>query len=162
MTVTRTVTHTVTRTTATSSSASPCSASQLGATFKVLPGSAGAGNIVYALKLTNTSQTTCSVSGIPTVQLQDANGKDLPTHASLNDTGAPSTPVSLSPGSSATSQARFSPDVNGTGESGNPCEPVASTLVVTAPGGGTLSAKIDPATSVCSHGQLGFTNFAAG
>ena len=42
----------------------PCTSPQLTATFSVIPNSAGAGNIVYALRLTNRSQRTCFVSGL--------------------------------------------------------------------------------------------------
>lgn len=159
-TQTVTVAHTVTETVTTTGAAAnggPCEASDLTGTFSVLQGSAGAGNIVYTLRLTNASQVACFVTGVPTVQLLDANGSALPSHATA-DPGQASAPlVILTPGASASSQARFSPDVVGQGESGNPCEPVASTLRVSV-GGGTLDVKIDPPTSVCSHGRMSLTN----
>jgi hypothetical protein len=161
VTVTRTVTHTVTTTAAPapSSAAGACNASDLTGTFAVLAGSAGAGNIVYTLHLTNASQQSCFLSGIPDVQLLDANGKALPTKPVPAQAGAQTAAKAiLAPGASASSQARFSPDVPGVGESGNPCEPKASTLRVTV-GNGTLDVKIDPPTSVCSHGSLQLSNY---
>jgi len=160
VTVTRTVTHTVTTTAASTTPASgACDASDLTGTFSELAGSAGAGNIVYTLRLTNASQDSCFLSGLPQVQLLDAVGKQLPTKTTPEQPGAQTAAKAIvAPGASATAQARFSPDVNGVGESGNPCEPKASTLRVTV-GNGTLAVKIDPATSVCSHGALQLTNY---
>jgi Protein of unknown function (DUF4232) len=156
--VTRTVTRTVI-TTGELQASNACDASDLTGTFSELAGSAGAGNIVYTLRLTNAAQDTCFVSGQPQVQLLDANGKELPTHPTPAQPGTQTAvKVPVAPGASATSQARFSPDVNGVGESGNPCEPKAYTLRVTV-GSGTLDVKIDPPTSVCSHGGLQLTNY---
>jgi hypothetical protein len=164
--VTRTVTHTVTvapTTTSTStgsgSSAAPCSASDVSATFAVEPGSAGAGNIVYKLTVTNTSSSACSVTGLPAVQLLDATHKPLPTHPTAQFPGTNEPVVTVDPGHTAVSEARFSPDVNGPGESSNPCEPKASILRVSF-GSGSVDATIDPATSVCSHGLLQLTTYA--
>lgn len=125
----------------------------------MLQGSAGAGNIVYTLRLTNAGQSPCTVGGLPQLQLLDSAGKDLPTKVTADKPGETGSTVTLQPGGSATAQARFSPDVQGVGE-GNPCEPKASLLRVTAPGGGTLDVKIDPATSVCSHGLLQVTPYS--
>ena len=161
VTVTRTVTHTVTAAPTTTAQAAACTADALSGTFAVEPGSAGAGNIVYKLTLTNTSQSACFVSGLPALQLLDANHKTLPTHPTAVPAGAQTAvKVTLQPNGSATSEARFSPDVTGVGESGNPCEPVASILQVTV--NGTLDVKIDPPTSVCSHGALQVSNLSAG
>lgn len=165
---TTTVTHTVTRTvtvgsattSTTTSSAAPCNASDVSATFAVEQGSAGAGNIVYKLTLTNTSSASCFVSGLPQVQLQDSNHKNLPTKPSAQPPGSQTAAqATLAAGGTAFSEARFSPDVPGVGESGNPCEPKAFILQVTV-GSGTVDANIDPPTSVCSHGALQLTNYA--
>lgn len=159
VTVTRTVTRTATAPPVAPAEAGACAASELSGTFAVLEGSAGAGNIVYTLRLTNESQDPCFVSGLPDVLLLDANGKALPTSPSA-ETGGKQAAVktTLQPGDTATSQARFSPDVPGPGEGDGPCEPVASTLRVTPNGGGTLDVDIDPPTRVCSHGALQLTN----
>ncbi|MES1247327.1 MAG: DUF4232 domain-containing protein [Actinomycetota bacterium] len=162
--MTRTVTHTVTTgaatTSTTTASAAPCQASDMSASFAAEPGSAGAGNIVYKLTLTNTSSSPCTVGGLPQVQLQDSNHKNLPTKGTAQFPGANEPVVTVAPSGTAISEARFSPDVNGVGESSNPCEPKAYVLVVSL-GGGTVSANIDPPTSVCSHGQLQLTTYSA-
>lgn len=151
-TVTRTVTHTVT-TTATQSSSDRCSASDLTGTFGVLQGSAGAGNIVYTLKVVNASQGACTVSGVPTIDFLDANGAALPKHVSPNGAGT-AVLVTLQPGDSAKSQVRFSPDVD-------PCDSgTATTLRLTMPDNSTLDAKIDPPTKLCGNGSLQPTPFS--
>jgi hypothetical protein len=148
VTVTRsaTVTHTVT-TTATPSGSNQCSASDLTGTFEVLPGSAGAGNIVYTLKVVNASQGACTVSGVPTIDFLDSNGQPLKKTVSPNGAGT-AVLVTLQPGDSARSQVRFSPDVD-------PCDPGTATMLrVTMPDNSTLDAKIDPATKLCGNGSL--------
>lgn len=168
-TVTQTVTHvrTVTVTTpATTTNAAPatasCAAGSLQGSFDGVPGSAGAGQITYRLTLTNNGATPCFVSGIPQVQLLGTTGSALPTSTSA-EPPAPANPpnVSLQHGQSATADARFSPDVNGTGDNApGQCQPTATVLRVTAPGGGTLDAPIQPPTPVCERGSLHFRVFA--
>jgi hypothetical protein len=170
-TVTQTVTHvqtvTVTTTGATTTTktaaSAPCAAGSLQGSFDVVPGSPGAGQISYTLKLTNTGATPCYVSGIPQVQLLGTTGGALPTSASAEPPAPASPPkVSLQHGGSATAEARFSPDVNGTGDSTNgQCQPTATVLRVTAQGGGTLDAPIQPPTPVCEQGSLHFRVFTA-
>ena len=71
-TVTTTVTVT---TTATATAAKPCTGEQLSGTFALVPGSAGAGQIEYALTLTNTSHAPCYVQGIPRAALLGASAR---------------------------------------------------------------------------------------
>lgn len=162
-TVTRTVTHTVT-TTPPPAAAPACTGSSLGGTFAGIPGSAGAGQISYRLTVTNTSNAACFVSGMPQLQLLDAQGAALPTSVTAAQPGqATAAKIVLQPSASATSDARFSPDVPGVGEgqAGKPCEPVAHQLQVTANGGGTFVVPITPPTSVCEHGSLRMTLYTA-
>jgi uncharacterized protein DUF4232 len=143
----------------------PCTAARLTGTFAVVPGSAGAGNIVYALHLKNTSRTACTVTGIPGLTLLGRHGRKLPTHPSPAHRGAlTAVLVTLAPGRSAKATARFSPDVPGVGEpvSGRQCEPVAYTLLVHPNGGGTLRAPIRPPTSVCEHGGMSWSVLTRG
>jgi Protein of unknown function (DUF4232) len=165
-----TVTHTVTKTTTTSATttakpaSAPCAAGSLQGTFDGIPGSAGAGQTSYRLKLTNTGATSCWVQGIPQVQLLGTTGAANPTNASAAPPSPANPPkVSLAHGASATADARFSPDVPGTGDKNQPgqCEDTSTVLRVTAPGGGTLDAPIQPPTPVCERGSLHFTVFAA-
>jgi hypothetical protein len=162
-TVTRTFTHTVT-TTPPPAAAPACTGSSLGGTFAGIPGSAGAGQISYRLTVTNTSNAACFVSGMPQLQLLDAQGAALPTSVTAAQPGqASAAKIVLQPSASATSDARFSPDVPGVGEgqAGKPCEPVAHQLQVTANGGGTFVVPITPPTSVCEHGSLRMTLYTA-
>ena len=122
--------------------------------FDEQQGSAGAGQITYVLKLTNSSSAACSLSGFPQLLLLDANGSQLPTHAAP-EPGAGAKTVTLKPGGSASYEARFSPDVSGTGDApSGQCQPTASTLRVTPTGGGTVDAPIKPPTPVCEQGSL--------
>jgi hypothetical protein len=140
--------------------AAPCTGSDLSGTFAAVPGSAGAGNIVYALRLKNTSAAACTVTGIPGLTLLDRRGRRLPTHPFPAHPGAlTAVLVTLAPGKTATGTARFSPDVPGTGEPVNRtrCEPVAYNLLVRPNGGGTLRAPILPPTPVCEHGGMSWS-----
>ena len=137
--------------------AAPCKGSDLAGRFAAVPGSPGAGNIVYALRLKNTSSSRCTVTGIPGVTLLGRRGRRLPTHPFPAHPGAlTAVLVTLAPGKTATATARFSPDIPGTGEpvTGTRCEPVAYRLLVQPNGGGTLSAPIRPPTPVCEHGGM--------
>jgi len=166
--VTKTVTApqpVTTATTAPPASAAPaCTGSSLGGSFAGVPGSAGAGQISYLLTVTNTSGSACYVSGLPQLQLLDAQGGALPTSVSAAQPGtATAAKIVLQPSSSAQSEARFSPDVPGQGEgqAGQPCEPVAHQVQVTATGGGTFTVPIKPPTSVCEHGSLRMALYSA-
>jgi hypothetical protein len=145
LTVTQTVTKTVTKTVAASSA---CAGSSLSASFAEQAGSAGAGQITYVLKLTNTSSSACELT-ITSLQLLDAKGSGLPTNAT------PPAASTLRPGVSVSYEARFSPDIAGTGDNQTgPCQPTASTLRVSVAGGGTADAPIQPPTSVCEKGTM--------
>lgn len=172
VTVTQTVMRTVTKTTTTTpapATAAACSGGDLGGSFIEVPGSAAAGSITYALTLTNTSSAACYVSGIPQLQLLDAQGGGVPTTVSAAQPGqATAAKIALQPGASAKADARFSPDVPGPGDPptqpspGNPqaCEPTAYQLQVTV-GGGSVTVPVSPPTSVCSHGSLRMSLLAA-
>jgi hypothetical protein len=139
--------------------ASLCTGPSLTGRFAVVPNSAGAGNIVYALVLRNRSTTTCAVTGLPSLTLVGRFGKALPTHVlAVSPTTLTAVLVRLAPGKSARATARFSPDVPGPGEpvSGRQCERTAYRAVVHAPGGGNVTVALAPPTPVCEHGQLQF------
>jgi len=169
-TITQTHTVTVTKpkppaatTTTTQTASTPCAAGALQATFEGVEGSAGAGQISYDLKLTNTSSTPCFVSGIPQGQLLGTTGNALPTTISLEPGQGGGSKVTLQHNGSATAEARFSPDVPGQGDSQSPgqCQPTSTVLRITAPGGGTVDAPVQPPTSVCERGSLHFRPFTA-
>jgi hypothetical protein len=141
-----------------------CSGSQLKAAFNVVRGSAGAGNIVYKLVVTNKSTAQCSLSGTPVVRLYGKTGKALPTHVMPTfRPGLTAVLVRLVPGASAHATARFSPDVPGVGEpvSGRKCEPTAYTLRVYGRIG-VAKAPIKPVTPVCEHGSLQMSVYQRG
>lgn len=141
----------------------PCRSGELSGRFAVVPGSAGAGNIVYALQVKNVSGTVCSVTGLPHMQLLSAAGKPLPTEAMSAHIGmGTAVIVVLAKGESAWSSARFSPDVPGPKEqAGGPCEPVATKVRVTV---GTASARLTapivPPTRVCVSGHMAVTTLS--
>ncbi|HVV58045.1 MAG TPA: DUF4232 domain-containing protein [Gaiellaceae bacterium] len=141
-----------------------CKGGDLTGRFAVIPGSAGAGNIVYRLTLRNRSHATCAVSGLPAVRLLAANGDPLPTKVIAAGPKILAVLVRLAPGTSATATARFSPDVPGPGEptANGRCERIAAKLRVTAKGGGTTTVRIAPPTPVCEHGQLQFSRYTGG
>ena len=142
-----------------------CTGAQLTGKFAVVPNSAGAGNIVYALTLRNRSTSPCTIAGLPDVTLLGRSGQALPTHirAALPNT-LTSVLVHIAPGRWARATARFSPNVPGEGEPlyGRRCEPMAYKLTVRAPGGGKTLAPVTPPTPVCEHGQLQLSAYAAG
>ena len=138
-------------------SGAQCRTGALSGRFAVVPGSAGAGNIVYALQVRNWSRHGCSVSGLPRLQLLDAKGRALPTHVvpAFGGAGA-AVLVNLSPAASAWASARFTPDVAGPGEqTRGQCEPTAARVRVTVgPGAASFVAPVVPATPVCVSGRL--------
>jgi hypothetical protein len=143
--------------------AHPCTGGALHGSFKVVPGSAGAGNIVYRLRLTNTGSSACWVSGLPVGRLLGAARHALPTHVRAAQVGqGAAAKIVLAHGRAAIADARFSPDVPGPGEGTiGRCEPVAHFLRFIAPGGGAVALPVRPPTSVCEHGTLSFKVFRA-
>jgi hypothetical protein len=162
VTITQIQTVTSTKTVTTTGSpeaAKACTGGQLAGSFTLVPGSAGAGQIVYELTLKNTSRAACSLRGIPHGTLLGATGAALPTHVRAGGAGT-TRRVVLQPGASAVAQARFSSTVPGQGDSqSGTCQPTAQTLQIAATGGGVTDAAIKPSTSVCEQGTLNFEPF---
>jgi hypothetical protein len=143
----------------------PCRTGSLAGAFSLVPGSAGAGNVVYALRLRNVSRTRCLVSGLVGLRLLDAHGRALPTRVRPARPGtSTAVRVVLAPGASASASARFSPDVPGPGEqTAGPCEPRAFRARVTVPAAGpALSVRVAPPTAVCEHGGMQVSVLVAG
>jgi hypothetical protein len=147
---------------ATAPAAAPCSGGDLAGTFSVEPGSAGAGQISYVLRLENTSAGACYVTGLPDALLIDEQGASLPTNVQpAKADQATTAKVVLQPHAAAVATARFSPDVPGGSEqTDGPCEPRAFTFHLTI-GGGTVEAPVQPPTSVCERGTMFFSPFTA-
>jgi hypothetical protein len=135
-----------------------CNGAQLSGTFRPIPGSAGAGSVVYALRLRNRSAQRCGVTGLPVVQLLGRTGAPLPTRVQpAKQSELIPVLVTLGRGRGAKATARFSPDVPGPGEpvlAGGQCEPTAYRLRVAALGGGATTVSVTPPTPVCEHGSL--------
>lgn len=143
----------------------PCAGRDLTGTFAAVPGSAGAGQISYNLRLRNRSTHACFVSGLPALRLLGRYGKPLPTHVSAAHPGQlTAVKVVLRPGGYAAATARFSPDVPGPGEqSTKQCETTAYHVRVTAPpGAGSFVAPVTPPTPVCEHGSMVLSALVAG
>jgi len=138
-----------------------CAGHQLSGTFAVVPGSAGAGNIVYKLVLKNASSLPCTVTGLPQGQLLGRLHNPLPTHVRAANQGAlTAVLVTLLPGESTFATARFSPDVAGTGDSmSRRCQPVSYWFRVRGQGGGVTIVPLKPPTSVCERGTLSFSAY---
>jgi hypothetical protein len=138
-----------------------CRGAQLAGSFTAVRGSAGAGNITYALKLKDTSALPCTLTGLPQGVLLGSTRNGLPTHVRAAFPGGLSAVlVTLGPGRTARATARFSPDVPGPGEqSTGRCEPVAWWFRVAGQGGGSAVVQVSPRTSVCEHGRLLFSAF---
>jgi hypothetical protein len=124
-------------------------------TFKVVPGSAGAGNIVYKLRVKNGSGSTCAFPRRPSLRLLDVHGHALPTHATFPI--SPVAPLQIAAGKSAVTTARFSPDIPSGGEpQSGPCEKAAHKLRVGLIGGASVTVPVLPATQVCGRGSMQF------
>jgi hypothetical protein len=142
----------------------PCKGGALKGSFAVVPGSAGAGNIVYALRLQNVSAAACTLTGLPQVRLVDRLHRPLPTHATAAHPGQlTAILVRLAPEAWASASARFSPDVPGPGEGTiGACERTAYALRVAAPGRGTALVPVRPPTPVCEHGGMSLSAYVHG
>ena len=143
----------------------PCPGSMLSGPFSVIRGSAGAGNIVYALRLRNRSRHTCFVSGLVGLRLLGKTGRTLPTRVEpAFQPGLTAVRVVLRPGAQAKATARFTPDVPGPNEpTDRQCEPTAYRVRITPrPGGGTLVAPVSPPTPVCVHGRMSLSVLSPG
>ena len=169
VTQTETVSHTITvRVTTTTQGSQPgagataCTGDAMTGSFTVIPGSPGAGQIGYKLRVTNASPVACYVSGLPNAQLLSSAGHDLPTNVVAAQPGtATAARIVLQPNAAATADARFSPDIPGGSEPTDaPCEPKSFTLRLGF-GGAPLDVNVSPPTPVCEHGTLQFSLFSA-
>jgi hypothetical protein len=142
----------------------PCRGRALRGSFTAVPGSAGAGNIVYALRVRNAGAATCTLTGLPQLVLVDVTHRPLPTHVTAAHPGQlTAVLVRVAPGGWASASARFSPDVPGPAEGNRRlCEPTAHAVRVKAPGGGTALLPMRPPTPVCEHGGMQLSAWVAG
>jgi hypothetical protein len=137
----------------------PCHGADLKGTFKLIPGSAGAGNVSYRLRIRNESEHACFVKGRPKVRLLDSGGDPLPTHTVSG--GGTAHKVVLGSDHKAFADARFSPSVPGKGDHQHgQCQPKAfRARIRPRPGGGPFIVPVKPHTPVCERGTLAFKPF---
>jgi hypothetical protein len=139
-----------------------CGGTQLSVSFSLVPFSAGAGNVSYALRVKNVSSSTCKVSGLAGMRLLGRKGKKLPTHVVNADPGvAVMFIVTLKPGHSAWAEGRFSADIPGTGEQQTgPCELTSYHVSVKVPPrGDAVVGPFSPPNPVCEHGRISLSVF---
>lgn len=132
-----------------------CTLSSFKGTFKVVPGSAGAGSIVYKLRVVNNSGSACAFSTAPALRLLDKHGHALPTHAKFPASQVAT--ISIAPGKAAIATARFSPDMPSGGEpQSGPCEKRAFKLRIRTGPTNAVTIPVKPATKVCGRGSMVF------
>jgi hypothetical protein len=135
--------------------------SELGGSFALVPGSAGAGQIYGLVVLTNTSQTPCTTFGYVGMLLRGSGGVALPTDVVRGPGTEPL--ITLTPGASASAVAHFSPDVPGPGDSQTgSCQPVATTTEITPPNDTNHIIVAGPNSSVCEQGTMQLQPLRAG
>jgi hypothetical protein len=132
-----------------------CSAPQLRAAFTILPFSNGAGHVSYTLTVIDRASTACRLHAPLSARLIGRHGRILPSN--ITSAGSRYT-LTIPARGFAQATTRFSPDVNGKGEPGSPCEPVAVDLQITLANRGVVTAPMDP-TSVCEHGSMRLSRF---
>jgi hypothetical protein len=139
-----------------------CTGPNLSGSFSEIPGSAGAGHISYRLTIKNKTAHKCFVEGQPKVRLLDRHGHSLPSHVVA--TGGTAHKVVIAPGHTAFADARFSPDVPGSGDhQTGKCQPTAFRARISPrPGGGKTVVPVSPHTSVCEQGTMQFRPFHHG
>ncbi|WP_374512985.1 DUF4232 domain-containing protein [Brevundimonas sp.] len=135
---------------ATPASAPPCRGPQL--RLSTEGGDAGAGNRVMNIGIQNIGAQPCSLTGYPTVTLQDAQGRTLAAVRSEQATGSyftpgqPPAPVVLAPQAKAAFELAWSA-IPHEAEGERAC-PEAARIRVTAPGD-TSPASLDMAFAPC-------------
>jgi hypothetical protein len=128
----------------------PCTTPQLSVQSVTSEGAAG--TILNTLELVNISSVTCTVQGIPTVQMFDAGGidvttKDVPGGGILSRPPDPA-PIVLAPGAASPFGIAWS-DV----PVGSETCPAAAMLGVTPPGGIT-ELSVDLMIAPCGGGTI--------
>ena len=119
-----------------------------------------AGHIHFVIALRNTTATTCTLSGYPSLEMLDGAGNPIPTRVSHRDVSFPPTPphrVLLAPRGSASFDVGYSHVPVGSESS---CPAASAVLVrVTTDGKGLrLSQSMDP----CNRGAIAISALTAG
>ncbi|MGH6656256.1 MAG: DUF4232 domain-containing protein [Actinocrinis sp.] len=148
-----------------SASAVPrCHTVDLSPAVSIVAGSQATGHEAMNIKLTNTSNRTCTVYGYPGMMLEDTNLSGQATNVVRDHSAAPKT-LTVASGASVATTALFdfdvpAPDEPATGD----CEAPSVYVQLTPPDETTqLSATITggPVT-VCQHGKISVLPFISG
>ena len=137
-----------------SAGTSACTEAGLQGSFAEVEGSAGAGHIVYRLRLRNRTGATCQVPTHPALRLEDNHRHGLPTHPTFPSAHSPT--FNISSHRAMIMRARFSPDIPSGGEPAH-CERVAHWLRVGLLAHGHITVPVEPPTRVCGHGAMEFS-----
>lgn len=144
-----------------------CATSNLSSSATVVPTSAGAGNMLINVTVTNTSNGSCAIVGYPELQLLDKNRIPQATTTTW-DPAVAKTVVTLAPQGTASTTVRFDFDIPAAGEpSTGACEPSSAYLLLTPPNtGATLQTPITgnggAGITACNHGALDVLPFVPG
>jgi hypothetical protein len=111
-----------------------------------MSGSGAAGSIYYPLMFTNTSGTTCTITGYPGVSAIGSSGAQLGSAAGRNPS-TPTTTVTLANGHSATAQLQVAEVGNYTASA---CAPTSAAALRVYPPNQTQSTTVAFTGSVCS------------
>ena len=140
-----------------------CQSTVLSGTFMEVEGSRAMGHVRYSLRLTNSSSQSCTVAGLPSLQLLGKDGRPLPTDVTpWQPNRAATAAITLGPGVSATATALVAVDIPGRGDTqrpGVPCQPTAVRLRMSAAAKTSFLVALGPPTSVCQSGAISFKAF---
>lgn len=138
---------------ATASAAPMCATSQLSAALG--GGDAGAGQVYRYLVITNSSRTTCHLTGFPGLSLLDASGRQIGAAATYDHLAY--TPVVLAPGASASDTIHtVNRQTNNPGE----CLAASTSLRIYPPG--NRDALVIPGTVTNCDSTLTVTPLTSG
>jgi hypothetical protein len=120
-----------------SSSLTACASSQLKVTVSAEAGGGAAGSVYYAVTLTDSSTTACTLTGYPGVSLLNEAGQQVGQPADRSETDTPTT-VTLQPGQQTKATLRvvqnnFDPGVCKDGATTLKVFPPNSTVALTTP-----------------------------
>ena len=122
------------------------------------------GKAEYKLRLRNTSSQACTLAGRPSLLLLDSSGAPLPTDVKPWQPSRAAATVTLWPGGSAAATALARVDIPGRGDveaPGQPCQPTAVRLRVSAAGATSTLVPVQPATPFCEGGTMLFRPLVA-
>jgi hypothetical protein len=138
---------------------SACTNAGLHGSFAEVEGSAGAGHIIYRLRLLNRTGATCQVPTHPPLHLEDNHRHGLPTNPTFAAASSPT--FNISAHRAMIMRARFSPDIPSGGEPAQ-CERVAHWLRVGLLAHRSVTVPVEPPTRVCGHGAMTFSSLHQG